>query len=58
MKQLELVFKDVKEKEIQLRERLAATLKPNLAYGEVRNRMKSEGRSCWAATKVKELNPK
>jgi len=32
MKQLELVFEDVKEKEVQLRERLAATLKLNPAY--------------------------
>jgi len=57
MKQLELVFEDVKKKEVQLRKRLAATLKPNPAYGEVTNCMKPGGRSCWAATKVKELSP-
>jgi len=57
MKQLELVFEDVKEKEVQLRERLAATLKPNPAYGEVTNCMKPGGRNWWAATKVKELSP-
>lgn len=57
MKQLELLFGDAKEKEVQLRKRLANTLKPNPAYGEVTNRVKPGGRSCWAATKVKELSP-
>jgi RNA-directed DNA polymerase len=56
MKQLEL-FKDVKEKEVQLRKRLATTLIPNSIYGEATNRMKLEEGSCWAATKVKVLSP-
>jgi len=56
MKQLEL-FKNVNEKKIQLRERLAATLKPNSAYGKVTNCMKPEEGSCWATTKVKVLSP-
>jgi len=56
MKQLELVFEDVKKKKVQLRKRLAATLKPNPAYGEVTNCMKPGGRSCWAATKVTEAD--
>ena len=57
MKQLEL-FKDVDEKEIQLRKRPAATLKSNSACGKVTNRMKLEGGSRWVTTKVKVLGPK
>jgi len=57
MKQLEL-FKDLKGKEIQLRERLAAAPIPNFAYGEVTTRMKPEGGNPWAAgDKPKVLSP-
>jgi len=58
MKQLEL-FKNLKEREIQLRERPATTLIPNSAYGEVTNRMKPELGNPWAAGgKPKVLSPK
>jgi len=56
MKQLEL-FKDLKGKEIQLRERPATTLIPNSAYGKVTSRMKPEGGNPWTATQVKVLSP-
>jgi len=57
MKQLEL-FKDLKEREIQLRERPATTLIPNSAYGEVTNRMKPGEGNPWAAGgKPKVLSP-
>jgi len=56
MKQLKL-FEDVREKEIRLRERLAATLIPNPAFEEVTNRMKPGGGRYWAATQVKVLSP-
>lgn len=49
--------KDLGEKKIQLRQRLATTLIPNSAYAKVTNRMKPEGRNRWAATKVKVLSP-
>jgi len=57
MKQLEL-FKDLKGKEIQLRERPATTLIPNSAYGKVTNRVKPEGGNPWAASdKLRVLSP-
>jgi len=55
MKQLK-VFEWMNEKEIQPGERVAITLVPNPAYGEATNRLRPEGRSCWAATQVKELS--
>ena len=56
MRQLWL-FEDEGKREVQRRERLAASLKPNSAYEEVTNRMKPEGGSCWATTQVKVLSP-
>ena len=56
MKQLEL-FEELKEEEVQLRERPATTLIPNSAYGKVTSRVKPEGGNSRAATQVKVLSP-
>lgn len=57
MKQLEL-FKDLKGKEIQLRERSATTLIPNSTHGEVTSCAKPDGGNPWAVgDKPKALSP-
>jgi group II intron reverse transcriptase/maturase len=56
MRQLEL-FPHSSEREIQPRQRLAASRVANSAYGEVTNHMKLEGTKYWAVTQVKGLSP-
>ena len=56
MRQLEL-FPHSSEREVQPRQRLAASRVANSAYGEVTNHVKPEGTRCWAVTQVKELSP-
>lgn len=56
MRQLEL-FSHSGEREVQPRQRLAASRVANSAYGEVTNLMKPEGARYWAVTQVKGLSP-
>ena len=56
MRQLEL-FLHSSEREVQPRQRLAASRVANSAYGEVTNHVKPEGTRYWAVTQVKELSP-
>ena len=56
MRQIELVL-PTSEREVQPRQRLAASRVANSAYGEVTNHMKPEGTRYWAVTQVKELSP-
>ncbi len=56
MRQLEL-FPHSSQREVQSRQRLAASRVANSAYGEVTNHVKPEGTRYRAVTQVKELNP-
>ena len=56
MRQIELVL-STSEREVQPRQRLAASRVANSAYGEVTNHVKPEGTRYWAVTQVKELSP-
>lgn len=56
MRQIEL-FLSTNEREVQPRQRLAASRVANSAYGEVTNHVKPEETRYWAVTQVKELSP-
>lgn len=56
MRQIEL-FLLTSEREVQPRQRLAASRVANSAYGEVTNHVKPEETRYWAVTQVKELSP-
>ncbi|MBW2023108.1 MAG: hypothetical protein JRI51_09680 [Deltaproteobacteria bacterium] len=56
MRQVEL-FPHTSEREVQPRQRLAASRVANSAYGEVTNHVKPEGTRYWVVTQVKELSP-
>ena len=56
MRQLEL-FPHSSQREVQSRQRLAASRVANSAYGEVTNHVKPEETRYWAVTQVKELSP-
>jgi len=56
MRQLEL-FPHSSQREVQPRQRLAASCVVNSAYGEVTNHVKPEGTRYRAVTQVKELSP-
>jgi len=56
MRQLEL-FLSTRKREVQPRQRLAASRVANSAYGEVTNHVKPEETRYWAVTQVKELSP-
>ncbi len=55
MRQLEL-FLSTSEREVQPRQRVAASRVANSAYGEVTNHVKPEETRYWAVTQVKELS--
>ena len=56
MRQIEL-FLSTSEREVQPRQRLAASRVANSAYGEVTNHVKPEETRYWAVTQVKGLSP-